>query len=153
MQSGWSFARRVALVMALSALAFAALSPAARDAKAQSGRKAPEKARTTQPGAPATSPDHPTVQTPDAPPPPATTAKDLQDAVQLDVNVVNVEAVVYNKKTNVIYTDLKAPNFEIYEDGVKQEITNFTPTQGPMTVVMLIEFSRRVDNYVIGKAE
>lgn len=147
---GIAVARRWALAVAVSTMLFGAVAPTGRDANAQSGRKTPEKARTTQPAAP--NPDHPT-QTPEEPPPPPTTAKDLQDAVQLNVNVVNVEAVVYNKKTGAIYTGLKPANFEVYEDNVKQEISNFIPTQGPMTVVMLIEFSRRTDNYFISKGE
>jgi VWFA-related protein len=143
-------ARRAALVLAVSALLFGAVAPGAHDAKAQSGRKAPAKARETQPAAP--NPDHPG-QTPDQPPPPPTTQKDVEEAVQLNVNVVNVEATVYNKKTGAIYTGLKPANFEVYEDGVKQEITNFNPSEGPMTVVMLIEYSKRTDNYFIGKGE
>jgi VWFA-related protein len=149
MHSGIALARRVALTLTLCALVFGAFAPSPSDAKAQSGRKAPEKARTTQPPAPGGQP----AQNPNEPVPPPVTDKDLQDAVQLGVNVVNVETVVYNKKSGAIYENLKAQNFEVYEDGVKQEITNFIPTQGPMTVVMLIEFSKRVDNYVIGKGE
>jgi Ca-activated chloride channel family protein len=150
MHSGIVFARRGALVFTLSALLFGAGAPGASDARAQSGRKSPEKARTTQPAAPG---QPPAAQTPSEPVPPPTTEKDLRDAVELGVNVVDVETVVYNKKSGAIYGDLKPGNFEVYEDGIKQEIANFIPTQGPMTVVMLIEFSKRIDNYAIGKAE
>src|SRR5207249_3749043 len=34
-----------------------------------------------------------------------------------------------------------------------QEVTNFVPTQGPITMVMIIEFSKRIDNYFIRKTE
>jgi VWFA-related protein len=144
MHWGTALARRVALAFTLSLLLFGAAAPGGLDALAQSGRKAPEKARKDQPAA------DPKAQqegrNPGEPAPPPTTEKDLQEAVQLGVNVVNVETTVYNKKSGAIYTNLKAQNFEIYEDGVKQEITNFIPTEGPMTVVMVIEFSKRVTN-------
>ena len=149
MHSRISLPRRAALALMGTALLFCGMVRGTADVEAQSGRKAPEKARSTQPAAP----DQPAREKPSEPAPPPTTEKDLQEAVQLGVNVVGVEAVVYNKKSGAIYTGLKAANFEVYEDGVKQEITNFIPSEGPMTVVMLIEFSRRTDNYFIRKGE
>jgi VWFA-related protein len=146
-----ALARRIALTFTLSLLLFGAVAPSSTDALAQSGRKTPEKARKDQPPPDAKPQEG---RNPGEPAPPPTTDKDLQEAVQLGVNVVNVETVVYNKKSGAIYNNLKAENFEIYEDGVKQEITNFIPTEGPMTVVMVIEFSKRTtNNGYIGKAE
>ena len=46
-------------------------------------------------------------------------------SISIDTNIVNVEAVVYNKKTGGILQGLKKEHFEIYEDGVKQELENF----------------------------
>ena len=134
---------RIAVVVALCLALFA---PATM---AQSGRKLPEKARKDQP----VRPDQPADQAPAEPAPPPLTDKDLQDAVQLGISVVDVECVVYNKKTGAIYTGLQPKNFMLYEDGIKQEIVNFIPSQGPMTVVVLIEYSKRVDNRAIGKEE
>jgi VWFA-related protein len=134
---------RIGIVLALCVALFA---PATL---AQSGRKTPEKARKDQPA----KPGEPAPQVPAEPAPPPLTDKDLQDAVQLGVNVVDVETVVYNKKSGAIYTGLQPKNFELYEDGIKQEITNFIPSQGPMTVVVLIEFSKRIDNRAISKVE
>ncbi len=145
MQSGMAFARRCAFALALTGLVFGVIAPYGPNALAQSGRKSPEKARKDQPGQPQPQPGE--TPTPTVPLPPPVTQKDIDDAVQIGVNIVGVETVVYNKKTNAIYTDLKPQNFELYEDGVKQEISDFTPTQGPLTVVMLIEFSRQVDSY------
>lgn len=142
-------ARRWVLVAAASALLFGSLAPAAPVAEAQSGRKLPEKARKPDPSKPG-DPQQPQTNEPTPPP---LTAKDLEDAVQLDVNVVNVEAVVVNSKTKEILQGLTEKNFAIFEDGVKQEVTNFTPSQGPMTVVVLIEFSRLIHNRYINKAE
>lgn len=65
--------------------------------------------------------------------------------VMIDTNVVNVEAVVYNKKTGAIIQGLKKENFEIYEDGIKQEIENFSTPDAPLTMVMIVEYSKLVD--------
>lgn len=159
MRKGVTGVRRGALAVAVVAMMFGALAPL-EPASAQSGRKPPEKARKAQPapapsqqtpaGKPPAAPAQDPYEAPDVPP---ITAEDLQDAIKLTANVVNVETVVYEKKGGRIITDLKPEHFEIYEDGVKQEVTNFLPTQGPMTVAMVIEYSRRIDNNVIGKGE
>ena len=66
-------------------------------------------------------------------------------SIKIDTNIVNVEAVVYNKKTSGILQGLKKENFEIYEDGVKQEIENFSTPQAPVTMVLVLEYSKLVD--------
>ncbi len=48
-----------------------------------------------------------------------------EDVVKLGVTLVQVDAVVTDKDGKHI-TDLKAEDFEIYEDGRKQQITNFS---------------------------
>ena len=65
--------------------------------------------------------------------------------IRIDTNIVNVEAVVYNKKTSGILQGLKKENFEIYEDGIKQDIENFATPQAPVTMVMVLEYSKLVD--------
>ncbi|MGH9844730.1 MAG: hypothetical protein ACREEM_38930, partial [Blastocatellia bacterium] len=65
--------------------------------------------------------------------------------IAIDTNVVNVEAVVYNKKTGGIIQNLKKEHFEIYEDGIKQEVENFANPEAPVTMVMLLEYSKLLD--------
>jgi VWFA-related protein len=67
-----------------------------------------------------------------------------QDAetVKVTTQLVNVDAVVYHKKSGKIITGLKQPNFAVYEDGVKQEITNFATPEAPITVAMVLEYSK-----------
>jgi Ca-activated chloride channel homolog len=65
--------------------------------------------------------------------------------ITIGTDVVNVEAVVYNKKTNGIIQGLKKEHFEIYEDGIKQEIENFATPEAPVTMVMLLEYSKLID--------
>jgi Ca-activated chloride channel homolog len=65
--------------------------------------------------------------------------------ITIGTNVVNVEAVVYNKKTGGILQGLKKEHFEIYEDGIKQEVDNFSTPEAPLTMVMVVEYSKLVD--------
>lgn len=67
------------------------------------------------------------------------------ETVKVVSDIVNVEAVVYQKKTGGIVTGLKKENFTIYEDGVRQEITNFSTPDAPITVAMVLEYSRLTD--------
>ncbi|MGE0128587.1 MAG: VWA domain-containing protein [Blastocatellales bacterium] len=66
-------------------------------------------------------------------------------SISISTDVVNVEAVVYNKKTGGIIQGLKKENFEIYEDGVKQDVENFSTPEAPITMVLLLEYSKLVD--------
>lgn len=66
-------------------------------------------------------------------------------SITISTEVVNVEAIVYNKKTGGIIQGLKKESFEIYEDGVKQEIENFATPEAPVTMVLLLEYSKLVD--------
>src|SRR2546421_1336903 len=67
-----------------------------------------------------------------------------QEAEKLSVttNLVNVDAVVYNKATGQPSLNLKKDNFAIFVDGVKKEITNFATPEAPITVTLVIEYSR-----------
>src|SRR5262245_15387630 len=58
--------------------------------------------------------------------------------ITIGTDVVNVEAVVYNKKTGGVIQGLKKDHFEIYEDGIKQEVENFATPEAPVTMVMLM---------------
>jgi VWFA-related protein len=67
-----------------------------------------------------------------------------QDAevIKVVTALVNVDAVVYHKKSKQIITGLKKENFAIFEDGVQKEITNFATPEAPITVAMVLEYSR-----------
>jgi VWFA-related protein len=64
------------------------------------------------------------------------------EKISTTTNLVNVDAVVYNKKTGQIVAGLKKPNFALFSDGVQQTITNFGTPEAPITIVMLIEYSK-----------
>ena len=64
------------------------------------------------------------------------------EVLKLETNVVNVDTVVYNKKTGQIITGLKKENFSIYENGIKQDISNFSTPESPITVSLVVEYSK-----------
>jgi VWFA-related protein len=64
------------------------------------------------------------------------------EVLKIKTNVVNVDAVVYNKKTGQIITGLKKENFAIFENGIKQDITNFATPEAPITVSVVVEYSK-----------
>lgn len=64
------------------------------------------------------------------------------DPITIKTNIVNVDAVVYNKKSGQIVTGLKKENFSVFENGVKQEITNFASPEAPITVSLVMEYSK-----------
>ncbi len=61
---------------------------------------------------------------------------------KIETNLVNIDAVVLNKKTGQIITGLKKENFAIFEDGVKQDISSFATPESPITVTLLVEYSK-----------
>lgn len=73
-------------------------------------------------------------------PPPIIEESD--DVLEINTNLVNVDAVVYNKKTGAIITGLKKENFAVFENGKKVEISNFSTPESPITVTLVVEYSR-----------
>jgi VWFA-related protein len=108
---------------------------------AQSGRQPPKKkvekkTEEQKAGEKPTSPEH---QDPQEPAPPV--PRDIKDqpAIKISTQVVNVDVSVIDKKSGRLIPNLTEKNFTVYEDNVKQEVTNFRSGEGPMTVVLLIE--------------
>ena len=67
----------------------------------------------------------------------------VDDTVEkITTQIVSVDAVVINKKTGQIINGLKKENFAIFENGIKQEISNFATPDSPITVSLVVEFSK-----------
>jgi VWFA-related protein len=64
------------------------------------------------------------------------------EVLSIKTNIVNVDAVVYDKKSGQIITGLKKENFAIFENGVKQEIAQFATPEAPITVTLVVEYSK-----------
>ena len=69
-------------------------------------------------------------------------ATEEKEVLNVETDIVNVDAVVYNKKSGQIVTGLKKENFQIFEDGVKQEISSFSAPESPITVTLVVEYSK-----------
>jgi VWFA-related protein len=132
-----SFTRRAAAAFALALCSLAAtLSPAL----AQSRRTPPQ-----EPQKKNTRPDETQQTTPQTEPtaepvPPDAIKSD--EVVKVNSNIVQIEAVVINKKTKQIVTGLKQQNFTVFEDGVQKDVTNFATPDAPITVSVVLEFSK-----------
>ncbi len=64
------------------------------------------------------------------------------EILKVETNVVSVDAVVFNKKSGQIITGLKKENFAVFENGVKQEIASFATPEAPITVSLVVEYSK-----------
>lgn len=75
-----------------------------------------------------------------------------QSQISVESNLVNIDAVVTDQDGNIL-TGLKKENFRVLDDGQPQQITNFAPTEAPITIVILMEFSHRFYGYFGYKAK
>lgn len=64
------------------------------------------------------------------------------EVLKIETNAVSVDTVVYNKKTGQIITGLKKDNFAVFEEGKRQDITNFSTPESPITVSLVVEYSK-----------
>src|SRR5258708_27811111 len=62
------------------------------------------------------------------------------DPIRVDSSIVRLNVGVVDQKGRSI-TSLNKGNFELFEDGVKQEITRFEPSQTPFSVVIMLDMS------------
>jgi len=61
---------------------------------------------------------------------------------KIEANIVGVDAVVINKKTGQIISGLKKENFAVFENGVKQNLSSFATPESPITVSLVVEYSK-----------
>src|SRR5258708_6779564 len=83
-------------------------------------------------------------QNPASQKPPTDAAQPPQAGVTIavDVPIVTLDVVATTQHGDII-PGLKKENFRVLDDGVPQTITNFAPTEAPITMVLLMEFSSR----------
>src|SRR5260221_8608392 len=81
-------------------------------------------------------------QNPGQPQAPATGQQPPQAGVTIaiDVPIVTLDVVATTQRGDII-PGLKKENFRVLDDGVPQTITNFSPTEAPITMVVLMQFS------------
>jgi VWFA-related protein len=60
--------------------------------------------------------------------------------IAVDVPIVTLDVVATTQHGDIL-TGLKKENFRILDDGVPQTVTNFAPTDAPITMVVVMQFS------------
>jgi VWFA-related protein len=97
---------------------------------------------------PAQTQTQPPADTP-PPPPPAAPAQQPPAGQQAPAGGYSISVTVPEVSVDVVVTDnngtylpgLHRENFRVYEDNVPQTLTSFAPTEAPITIVLLVEFS------------
>jgi VWFA-related protein len=78
------------------------------------------------------------------PPPPPEKPKKIEGmpdySIAVDVPLVNVDVSVLTKDGQFV-PGLRKDNFRVLEDGVPQQIRNFSQSEAPITAVLLVEFA------------
>jgi VWFA-related protein len=96
----------------------------------------------------------PTAPAPTEPQSPATDAPQAaapQSVISVETTLVNVDVLVTDEDGRVL-GGLKRENFRIIDNGREQAITNFSPVNAPITIVMLMEYSGFAYDYFAYKA-
>ena len=71
--------------------------------------------------------------------------RELDDRITVEVDAVNVLISIIDDDTGDFVTDLDRSRFRVYEDGIRQEITNFSQqTNLPLTIAMCVDTSSSV---------
>src|SRR5262249_16655107 len=68
----------------------------------------------------------------------------LPESIRLSTDLAVIDVQALNRKTGQIVNGLKATDFELFEDGVKQEITHFSQDRLSLSVVLLMDLSGSV---------
>jgi VWFA-related protein len=86
------------------------------------------------------------------PPPPPSRPKKIEGmpdySIQVSVPLVDVPVMVMTKDGQFI-SQLKKENFKVYEDGVQQNISNFSISEAPITAVLLVEYAATNYSFMI----
>jgi VWFA-related protein len=72
--------------------------------------------------------------------------------ISVEVPVVTLDVIATTVNGDII-PGLKKENFRILEDGAPQAITNFAPSDAPITMVVLMEFDRTAGGWFSGQAK
>jgi Ca-activated chloride channel homolog len=72
--------------------------------------------------------------------------KPPEATISIEVPVVTLDVVATTQHGDML-TGLKKENFRILEDGVQQTVGNFAPSDTPITIVIVMEFSNLFSGY------
>ena len=71
-------------------------------------------------------------------------AQSDETTIRITTELVILDAQVLRKKTGVVVSELVQKDFELYEDGVKQEVSFFGKDKLPLSILLLIDTSGSV---------
>ncbi|MBD0369975.1 MAG: VWA domain-containing protein [Pyrinomonadaceae bacterium] len=71
-------------------------------------------------------------------------AQETSDVIKINTDLVVLDALVIDKKTGRAVGGFKPEDFELYEDGVKQEISYFSRDELPLSILLLLDTSGSV---------
>lgn len=127
-----------ALAAAAALLTLISISAPASRAQVQDeeAHQRPRRVSPTPPPTPQTTP------TPKATPQKGSTGEEVDDGdvVRIETQLVSVPAIVTDR-TGRPLTGLSAADFQVYEDGRPQKIANFSTTEAPFEVALLLDTS------------
>jgi len=109
--------------------------------------QAPEGPQGTPPVQP-----NPAPSTPKPVPPAQQKPQEAGATISVEVPVVTLDVIATTQHGDII-PGLKKENFRVLEDGQPQTITNFAPTDAPITMVILMEFSARAHGWFAAYAK
>ena len=73
--------------------------------------------------------------------PPQNPKEEKVDTIRVDTDLVSVEVEVTDQNRMRYAQKLKAEDFVVYEDGVRQKVSNFSTTEVPFNLVLLLDTS------------
>lgn len=74
-------------------------------------------------------------------------AQDQDEVIKVDTDLVTVPATVLDRDGRYV-TNLKKEDFQIFEDGIEQEVTYFEAVEQPVTVLFLLDTSGSMNSYL-----
>jgi Ca-activated chloride channel family protein len=79
-------------------------------------------------------------------PKPQAPAAPQSPAFRAGVDVVSLNVIVIDGSTQKYVTDMAAEDFNVFEDGVKQDVTFFSRTNLPIALALLLDTSASMEN-------
>jgi VWFA-related protein len=98
-----------------------------------------------QQGAPAVPPGPPPSAGPASPSAAAAPGRPQQPAFRAGIDIVSLNVTVTDQQSHYV-TDLDLPDFSVFEDGVKQDVTFFTRRQQPIALSLLLDSSASMED-------
>src|SRR5438445_3974666 len=79
-------------------------------------------------------------------PPQGAPQKPLDQSIRVRVNLVNTPVVVRDARGELVL-DLEENNFRVFDNGVRQKLEGFDMGSGPLSAVIVMETSSRIQPF------